>query len=87
MTYDKAIEVTNNPAILISLGILFFLTLVIFLSWGCLAKARTSDGRIVPKTHVISTANFWISWILLWVLPLILLLVFFVFPVYLIPFS
>jgi hypothetical protein len=87
LTYDKAIEVTHSMPFIWASILFFSLFLIIFISWGCLARAKTSDGRILSKTHVIGTANYWISFIILWLLPLLLFIIVFIFPIWLLLFQ
>jgi hypothetical protein len=87
ITYDNAVAITSSMPFIVIYIFLALFTLIIFMSWGCLARAKTSDGRILSKTHAIRTPNFWISWVLLWLLPNALFWITFIYPVWLIPFS
>jgi hypothetical protein len=85
LTYDNVVAITSSAPFFWAYILFFGLFLIIFISWGCLARARV-DGRIIPKTHVIGTANYWISFILLWVLPCALFLIIFRYPIWLLLF-
>lgn len=85
LTFDKAIEVTQSPKFIIALACVYGIPLLIYLFWGALAHAKTSDGRTL-KSRVIQNENFWIGIIIFGLLGLALFILI-IFPIWLLPFE
>jgi predicted membrane protein len=82
LDYNKITEITQHPVILWGLISIFFFVLIIFLLYGIFGKARTSQGRIVHGVRPIQKLSFWVCWLILWVLPLVLIILFMIFPIW-----
>lgn len=85
LTFQKAIEVTQDVKFIVALGIVYALPLLIYFFWGALSHAKTSDGRVL-KSRVIQNENFWIGFVIFGILGLALFILI-IFPIWLLPFG
>jgi len=85
ITFDKAFEVTSSIPFIIALIAVWALPLLIYLIWGSLGSARTPSGKRL-QSKAIMTSNFWIGFAIFFFIQGSMVL-FLIFPVFLIPFS
>ncbi len=85
LTYNKAIEVTQTLPFIVAVFLVYLTPLFVYLLWGALAHAKTSDGRTL-SSRVIQNENFWIGLIIFGILGLALFILL-VFPIFLLIFE
>lgn len=86
ITYESATNITSSIPIVIALALVWSIPLLIYLIWGSIAHARTSDGRKL-SSRVINNSNFWIGFIIFCFIQLALFLILIIFPVWILIFS
>lgn len=80
LDYNSVIEVTQHPIIIIALIIIWLFPLAIYVTFGFVMRARTGDGRIIPRTKMIQTKNFWIGFFIWFVFQGGLIIALLIFP-------
>ena len=85
LTFDTAYAITSQVPMIVALFLVWFIPLMIYLIWGCVASARTSDGRKL-NSKVISNSNFWIGIVIFGLIGFALILLI-IFPVWLLIFE
>lgn len=85
LTFEKAFEVTSSVPMIVAYAIVWFSPILIYIIWGAVTHAKTSDGRKLPSM-VIENTNFWIGLLIFGLFQFALFLIVLVFPVWLLPF-
>jgi len=79
LTFEKIIEVTNEPIMIIAMVIIWLLPIIVYILIASVTHARTSSGQKL-ETLMIQSPNAWIP-VLIWgFLQLALFLIFLLFP-------
>ncbi len=82
-TFDEATAITSSIPFIIFLIVGLFVILFAYIIWASITSAKTSDGRKIPGTKVIQSANFWLSFFLILAL-LTVFIILIIFPIWLI---
>jgi len=83
-TFEQATAVTSSVPFIIFLITSSILILLVYIIWASLTKAKTSSGKAIQNTSVIQSTNFWLSFLLLFFMLTIFVLLI-IFPVWFIP--
>lgn len=62
-TFDEAIVITTSIPFIIAVILTWAIPLLIYLFFGAVTHAKTSDGRKL-KSVVMQNSNFWIGFII-----------------------
>ena len=76
--YKQWITVTITPEFIATLGVVWFLTLIIAILIGTIVRGRTSSGKLLDS-RMIENPNFWYTILILFIELLFFILLIFPF--------
>lgn len=82
ITFEQVTRINTDPKILIMFLIAWLLPLLIYFLIGCIKHAKTSSGRKLDSL-MIQTTNFWIAFMVWFLIQPILILTLIMFPLWL----
>ena len=82
LTYELVTNVTQNTVILVAIILSWIIPIILLLVIGATRKARTVGGKYVGKA-MIETPNFWIVFLIWFLLYPALLSILVIFPIWL----
>lgn len=80
--FEEVIKITQNPIMILVLGIIWFSPLFIYLIVGAFKKGKSSTGRETSKS-MWSYPNYWISIFIWGFIQLGLFIIGLIFPIWL----
>ena len=79
LTFEQVVEITTEPVMIFAFLASWGIVLLIMLLLGGIMNSRTSSGK---KSKWIETRNFWVAFLLWFLLYPILLLLLVIFPIW-----
>lgn len=87
LTFEAVRAVTQHPLMILAVLAVWLIPLTIFFILGIFRKARTSSGSIIYRgnkpVRTIQTLNFWLTFLIFFLVQGTLLFILIIYPVWL----